>query len=81
MEAPEKIFLLKNRLGVILNSFCVEPDKVLDNIEYVRTDAFIKKVCDAYCKVCGHCPHTVPTHICRKACDYFSDFIKYIKEE
>lgn len=42
-KAPEKIFLLKNRLGVILNSFCVEPDKVLDNIEYVRKDAFIKK--------------------------------------
>lgn len=45
MEAPEKIFLLKNRLGVILNSFCVEPDKVLDNIEYVRKDAFIEKAC------------------------------------
>ena len=45
MEAPEKIFLLKNRLGVILSSFCVDPDKELDNIEYIRKDAFIEKAC------------------------------------
>ncbi len=45
-EAPEKIFLFKNRLGVILSCFCVEPDKVLDNIEYIRKDAFIEKTCE-----------------------------------
>ena len=34
----------------------------------------LEKACDAYCKVCGHYPHTVPTYICRHACDYFNEF-------
>lgn len=52
-----------------------------DSVEYIRKDAFIKKACDAYCKVCGHYPHTVPTHICRNNCDYFSDFKKYMEDK
>lgn len=34
----------------------------------------ISTACDAYCKVCGHFPHTVPTHICRQDCRYYQDF-------
>ena len=49
--------------------------------EYIRKDVFIKKACDAYCKVCGHYAHSVPTHICRHDCNYFSDFKKYMKGE
>ena len=49
------------------------------DIEYTRTDAFIKKACDVYCKVCGHYPHTTPNHICRQVCDYYKDFKKYIE--
>ena len=45
------------------------------------TDAFIEKACDAYCKVCGHYHHTTPNHICRQACDYYKDFVNYIKGE
>ena len=40
----------------------------------------IDKVCDAYCKVCGHYAHSVPTHICRYDCDYYSRFRKFLKE-
>ena len=40
----------------------------------------IDKACDAYCKVCGHFAHTVPTHICRHDCRYFSDFRKAMEE-
>jgi hypothetical protein len=47
--------------------------------EYTRTDAFIKKACYAYCKVCGHYAHTTPIHICRQACDYYKDFKEYIE--
>lgn len=58
------------------------PEKVgCYDTEYIRTDAFIEKACDAYCKVCGHYSHTVPTHICRHDCRYFSDFEKYMKGE
>ena len=52
----------------------------MEAVEYTRTDAFIEKACDAYCKVCGHYPHTVPTYICRQSCEYFSDFKKYMEE-
>jgi hypothetical protein len=51
------------------------------DVEYIRKDAFTKKVFDAYCKVCGHYHHTVPTYICRQNCDYFSDFKKYIEDK
>lgn len=37
---------------------------------------FINKAFDAYCKVCGHYHHTVPTHICRQDCDYYTKFRK-----
>ena len=46
-----------------------------------NADAFIKKACDAYCKVCGHYHHTTPNHICRQACDYYKDFVNYMKGE
>lgn len=80
-EAPEKIYLEKvyPDNGVLPNG--LNYSQCHDDIEYVRTDAFIEKACDAYCKVCGHYPHTVPTHICCNNCDYFSDFKKYMKGE
>lgn len=53
----------------------------MEAVEYTRTDAFIEKACDAYCKVCGHYAHTTPNHICRQACDYYKDFRKYMKGE
>ena len=55
----------------------------LDTLEVKEmnsTDTFIEKACDAYCKVCGHYAHSVPTHICRHDCRYFSDFKKYMEE-
>ena len=81
-EAPERIILSADKDSGILSDYWVVNDYT-DNIkiEYVRTDAFIEKACDAYCKVCGHYPHTTPTHICRKACDYYTEFRKYMKGE
>jgi len=76
MKAPEKIWM---DLEWIPHFDC--KDCITENsVEYTRTDAFIEKACDAYCKVCGHYQHTVPTHICRQACDYFKDFKKYMED-
>jgi len=72
MEAPDKIYICDfgSELSQDWHSeHCYEKD-----IEYNRTDAFIKKACDAFCKVCGHYPHKVPTYICRQNCDYYKDF-------
>jgi hypothetical protein len=81
MEAPEKIYLTKNLLGELRDGWDALPSEVFTNIEYTRTDTFIEKACNAYCKVCGHYAHSVPTHICRHDCRYFSDFKKYTKGE
>jgi hypothetical protein len=75
MEAPEKIYVS------IHSGIHHYEQKNDDDIEYTRTDAFIEKACDAYCKVCGHFAHNVPTHICRHDCRYFSDFKNYMKGE
>jgi hypothetical protein len=74
-EAPEKIYI-----DVSLDSAWGMTERSYDNeVEYTRTDAFIEKACDAYCKVCGHYAHTTPNHICRQACDYYKNFVKYMK--
>lgn len=73
-EAPKKIWINSHQ-----DLPCSSVDS--NSIEYIRTDAFIEKACDAYCKVCGHYPHTTPKHICRQACDYYKDFKNYIKGE
>ena len=44
-----------------------------------QKQVLIDKACDAYCKVCGHFPHTVPKHICRMDCQYYSSFRKLMK--
>ena len=41
-------------------------------VEYTRTDAFIKKACDAYCKVCK-----MPN--CRSnECKFITDFKRHL---
>ena len=72
-NAPEKLYLIQHN-GLIC--YCRNND---NDIEYIRKDVFIEKACDAYCKVCGHYAHTVPTHICRHDCRYFNDFKNYMK--
>lgn len=78
-EAPE---VLPPKIENALN-----PDgSTTDNYRYRHflkrvQDTFIEKACDAYCKVCGHYPHTTPNHICRQACDYYKDFANYMKGE
>ncbi len=94
-NAPEKIYIISDEEGVILSldkatdlrgdryDFVDEAVFPFEDgtFEYTRTDAFIEKACDAYCKICGHYHHTVPTFICRKNCDYFEDFRKYMEGE
>ena len=75
-ETPEKIYIFENPILDFTKLSVRQSDT---DIEYTHTDAFIEKACDAYCKVCGHYAHSVPTHICRHDCRYFSDFKTYLK--
>ena len=56
------------------------PDQAREAVEIAKEE-MIEKACDAYCKVCGHYAHTVPKHICRHDCRYYSDFKKTMKDE
>ena len=79
-EAPEKIYVPTTGNELQYHMACPN-NEFQESIEYTRTDAFIEKACDAYCKVCGHYAHSVPNHICRQACDYFKDFRKYMEDK
>ena len=77
---PDKIYVDANEGW--FRTFIAFTDKAKGNdIEYTRTDDFIEKACDMYCKVCGHYAHKTPTYICRQTCDYYKDFRKHIEEE
>ena len=79
MEAPEKIYLHPD-IGdkEFVKPWLKRPFN-RNSVEFTRTDAFIERACDAYCKVCGHYQHTVPNHICRQDCDYYKNFKAYMK--
>lgn len=77
--------ILRSRLhekGLIEESYnpWLSPDQARRAVE-IEKEEMTKRVCDAYCKVCGHYHHTTPNHICRQACDYYKDFIQAMKDD
>lgn len=46
MEAPDNIYLFRNPIGVILDSWYLNPNALFEKIEYIRKDAFIERVCE-----------------------------------
>ena len=54
-EAPENIYIFEEDLQredhIVM--YGINQDKDIRGlVEYTRTDAFIEKACDAYCKLC-----------------------------
>ena len=73
-EAPEKLYITNDekRFGDKCHSASTEK-YIDDDIEYLRTEVFIEKACDAYCKVCK-----MPN--CRRTeCNWISDFKEHLK--
>lgn len=54
MENPEKIYLASfdEKPDVLDRTWYWEKQYKCYNTEYIRTDAFIEKACDAYCRLC-----------------------------
>ena len=48
-EAPEKIYIFENPVLDFTKLSVRQSDT---DIEYTRTDAFIEKACDSYCRLC-----------------------------
>lgn len=72
MKPPEEIYIgiVPSDLG---NYTYTTVGKDFPNaIEYIRTDAFIEKACDAYCKVCK-----MPNSRSNE-CKWLSDFKEYL---
>ncbi len=46
MEAPDSIYLFRNPIGVILDSWYLNSNAPFEKIEYTRKDAFIEKACE-----------------------------------
>lgn len=42
VEVPDKIYLFRNPIGVILGSWYLDSSEEFENIEYIRKDALIE---------------------------------------
>jgi len=72
--------LAEERKDSALQNLCGNLLYFIDTLEVKEVD-LEEKACDAYCKVCGHYAHTTSNHICRQACDYYKNFVKYMKRK
>ena len=50
-NVPERIYCTPTKGGFYFTAIKPEPP-FAEGVEYTRTDAFIEKACDAYCKMC-----------------------------
>lgn len=73
-NAPEKSFLLPN--GLVC--YCRSSD---EDIEYIRTDAFMKRAKEAFCKAV--CQGNPPRDTCTSlgTCKEYDNFVKYMEGE
>lgn len=92
-EAPEKIYLQKYDTDTLLclNRYNIHEEwterpvcansATGNDIEYIRTNAFIKKAKEAFCKaVCnGRPPRSTCTSL--GTCKEYDNFVKYMKGE
>ena len=87
MEAPERIYLFRNRIGVVLDSWYLNPCNQLENIEYTHTDAFIEKAVEWLKKNIEDYMYVLydkdgrPTNNVKVAMLCFDDFKNYMKGE
>lgn len=71
MKAPEKIYLCTDENGIHYYTEGTPFER--EHVEYISTDTFIEKACNAYCKVCK-----IPN--CRSnECKWLSDFKKHLE--
>ena len=82
MEAPKKIYLYpSDRAGEEYEAEWGGMPWGEDYVEYTRTDVFIKKACEVFCKFCGHSAIKTQGYTCRQDCGYYRKFKEAIMEE
>lgn len=80
MDAPEKVYLHPDIGGREFIRPWLRKRVDQESVEYVRTDAFIEKACDAFCKV--RCKESPPRSTCTSlgTCIEFDKFKKAMKQ-
>ena len=87
MEIPEKIYISPNVFNIGENATKVLTTKYRDNVEYIRTDAFIEKAYDfIHRKICDYIVHynygpNNDMETMYVDSRFFEDFKNYMKEE
>lgn len=82
MKAPDKLYITNDEKHFSDKCHSASIEKYVDNdIEYTRTNAFIKKAKEAFCKaICnGNPPRSTCTSL--GTCKQHDNFVKYMKEE
>lgn len=82
MKAPDKLYITNDEKRFSDKCHSASIEKYVDNdIEYTRTNAFIKKAKEAFCKaICnGNPPRSTCTSL--GTCKQHDNFVKYMKEE
>ena len=86
MEIPEKIYISPNVFNIGENATKVLTTKYRDNVEYIRTDAFIEKAYDfIHRKICDYIVHynygpNNDMETMYVDSRFFDDFKNYIKD-
>ena len=75
MEAPEKLYFEDD--DPVLDLFSTK--RTGNEVEYARTDAFIEKACNAYCKLCKMT--NCRSNECKWVNDFKRIFRNYMKGE
>lgn len=83
-NAPEKIYVAETTFPdyVDFDESPINTKKIDDiDIEYTRTDAFINKACEAFCK--ATCNGNPPRSTCTSlgTCKEYDNFVKFMKRE
>lgn len=81
-NAPDKIYLYPSELaGIDYDEEWLESPCGDNSIEYIRTDVFIEKVKEAFCKATcnGHPPRSTCTSL--GTCKEHDNFVNYMKGE
>lgn len=79
MKAPERLYLSKTIYSTYLYQVPDPDDETA--VEYTRTDTFVKKAKEAFCKATcnGHPPRSTCTSL--GTCREYDNFVKFLREE
>ena len=79
---PDKILLTQDtETGNLHDEWVLRNLTQCKDMEYIRKDIFTNKVCDTFCRFCGHDAIKTQGYTCRQDCGYYREFKEAIMED